>query len=109
MEPSDKDAQAPSLEVALLRESILRGLSRKIWSGGKKWSGRTNFGRPKLVRPCQNWSYCICARMKLRLVIAAVLQSRQLCMDSSDVGDLTAEVYQYLTEGKQKLIVRYLS
>ena len=30
-------------------------------------------------------------------------------MDSSDVEDLTAEVYQYLTEGKQKLIVRYLS
>ena len=28
MEPSDKDAQAPSLEVALFRESILRGSMR---------------------------------------------------------------------------------
>ena len=33
MEPSDKDAQAPSLEVALLRESILRGSMRtgRVW------------------------------------------------------------------------------
>ena len=41
-------------------------------------------------------SYCSCIAI-------------QAAMDSSDVGDLTAEVYQYLTEGKQKLIVRYLS
>ena len=33
MEPSDMDAQAPSLEVALLRESILRGSMRtgRVW------------------------------------------------------------------------------
>ena len=70
------------------------GLSRKIWSGGKKWSGRTNFGRPKLVRPCQNWSY-----MRTNEAPPSCI-AIQAAMDSSDVGDLTAEVYQYLTEGR---------
>ena len=36
MEPSDKDAQAPSLEVALFRESILRASMR---TGGVYWEG----------------------------------------------------------------------
>ena len=73
------------------------GLSRKIWSGGKKWSGRTNFGRPKLVRPCQNWSYMRTNEAPPSYCSCIAIQA---AMDSSDVGDLTAEVYQYLTEGR---------
>ena len=64
------------------------------------WSAKTGPPLPKLVLYMRTNeappSYCSCIAI-------------QAAMDSSDVGDLTAEVYQYLTEGKQKLIVRYLS
>ena len=54
---------------------------------GQNWSAPAKTG-PIIMRTNEAPpSYCSCIAI-------------QAAMDSSDVGDLTAEVYQYLTEGR---------
>ena len=98
---------AKFLHVVMMTLSNLGDCHEKFGPGVK--SGPAG---PILVG--QNWSAPaktgpICARMKLRLVIAAALQSRQLWTALMWEISLLRYTNTLQKEGKQKLIVRYLS
>ena len=89
-------------------------------NGGREVTCHEKFGPGVKSGPAgpilvgQNWSAPaktgpICARMKLRLVIAAALQSRQLWTALMWEISLLRYTNTLQKEGKQKLIVRYLS